>query len=116
MEMNIRKKPTGKRGMIFSQVKCGNEDMYLIAGDNFNPIYDGTDHFEFECPACHSVADVLNVEMRNYRRKNSFDLYFFIECPKCKRSGQRKIYLDRNQKFEYDCEPRRTLGMKRGVC
>jgi hypothetical protein len=104
-------KPRGKQGTLFIQVL---RDETYIRMDTFKPIYDGTDHMEFECMLCGGLVDVIQVEMRQYRRVGAFDLYFYLSCPICGASGQRKIYLDRNpEKYEYDQEKARSVGMER---
>ena len=64
--------------------------------------FDDTDHFQFFCPQCKSVAHIVNIVATN-DLGNSGTLYFHLECPKCKIVGQRKIYLnesDEGARFE----------------
>jgi hypothetical protein len=80
-------------GTIYSVV---DEKTIDINGDHFLPTFDSTDHLSFVCEECKTVADVLAVLFDpNYSRPNPrFALFFYLGCPKCGASGQRKIYLD----------------------
>jgi hypothetical protein len=81
-------------GTIYSVVDDKTID---IRGDHFLPTFDSTDHLSFACEKCKTIADVLAIVFNpNYSRPPNprFALFFYLECPKCGASGQRKIYLD----------------------
>ena len=71
-------------GFIFLSV---DPESCLIGGDRFVPTFDDTDHLQFACANCFSIADILAVV------KRGDEIYFWLGCPKCGKTGQRKIYL-----------------------
>lgn len=90
----IRKKPKIRGGIIYSLLDP--EAGYMITGDHFLPTWDSTDHFHFVCGECKTVADVLEVKaLHPYGSGIKCAIFFYLGCPACGNSGQRKIYLDR---------------------
>lgn len=67
-------------------------DSVLIRGGNFIPTWNSTDHLAFACSECNQGADVLEVRTKRYGDR--YALYFYLGCPGCGATGQRKIYLD----------------------
>lgn len=75
-----------------------NHGDYVIEGHHFIPCWNTTDHFHFVCESCKSIADVLEVKLEtDHSNEVKFSLFFHLGCPNCKRTGQRKIYLDRRE-------------------
>jgi len=69
-------------------------DNLMIQGDEFLPTWDTTDHFHFVCAGCHCVANVYEIIfVPKYSGQVGASLHFFLSCPECEKSGQRKIYL-----------------------
>ena len=72
-----------------------DEEALAIGGGVFLPTWDDTDHFHFVCKACKCVADVLGVRFKGkYGEDVDHALFFYLGCPSCGQTGQRKIYLD----------------------
>lgn len=69
-------------------------DILLTHGEHFTPAWDSTDHMTFKCDACKTVADVLAVQFVPHYDIAGSVLYFRLGCPKCGKTGQRKIYLE----------------------
>ncbi len=42
-----------------------DEELHLIGGGTFLPAWDSTDHLNFVCQKCKSVADVLEIKFDN---------------------------------------------------
>jgi len=59
----------------------------------FTPVFDYTDRLHFICPQCKEIAIILRVK-RDDSYTNSPTIYFFMQCPKCKNCGVRKICLE----------------------
>ncbi|MBA7529145.1 hypothetical protein ES705_21337 [subsurface metagenome] len=88
----------------------------LTISGYFNVKFDSTDHFWIECAKCkvdnRNRRDKIKVNekkvevtrvFREDRYNNTNDeprIYFYLKCPECKATGQRKIYLkcDKNWK------------------
>ena len=90
----LLKKPNAKGGIVYNVIE---KESTFFEGDRFLPIWDSTDHLSFACQKCRSVADVLRIKFnKKYSRPPNprFALFFYLGCPNCGRSGQRKIYLD----------------------
>jgi len=75
-----------KGGFIYLSI---DPKSYLIGNGRFVPTFDDTDHLQFACANCFSIADILAVI-----RKGDV-IYFWLGCPKCGKTGQRKIYLSK---------------------
>lgn len=91
---NFLKKPKyTRKEWIYQAV---DKHHLFIRGGTFLPTWDTTDHLHFVCAECKSVADILAVRfVPNYSKSDvKFALYFYLACPKCGATGQRKIYLD----------------------
>lgn len=66
---------------------------------NFLIGFDSTDHFDFICPDCLRIANIV----RCTKDGGTYGMvYFQLECPQCHKQGARKIYLfkDKIAKFE----------------
>jgi hypothetical protein len=90
----LLKKPNVKGGVIYNIVE---KETTLLRGDYFLPIWDSTDHLQFACQKCKSTADILRIKIdANYAKPPNpkYALFFYLACPSCGASGQRKIYLD----------------------
>jgi len=89
-----------KNTVIFNKVR-----EICINGDNFVPTWDSTDHFNFACSKCKSASDILRVEVYPDRGfdevSKSGAIYFYLGCPKCGATGQRKIYLELEKRKVY---------------
>lgn len=66
----------------------------ITQGEDFIPTWDTTDHLSFACEECHTKATILAVEFYPNLPPVGATLYFRLKCPSCKRTGQRKIYLE----------------------
>lgn len=66
----------------------------ITQGEDFIPTWDNTDHLNFVCEECHAKATILAVEFFPNINEVGATLYFRLKCPSCKRTGQRKIYLE----------------------
>jgi hypothetical protein len=82
-------RPKGKLGTVYSVL---DQESILIGGSGFLPTWDETDHLHFACAGCNNIADILQVFLK---RDGLFTLFFWLGCPNCGATGQRKIYLDR---------------------
>jgi ferredoxin len=87
--VNRLARPEGKLGTVYSIL---DQESILIGGSEFLPTWDKTDHLHFACGGCNHVADILQVFLT---RDGLFTLFFWLGCPNCGATGQRKIYLDR---------------------
>ena len=58
----------------------------------FTLIFNTTDHFSFECAKCKGQAEIVKVFCDD--DSGTPCIYFLLICEKCKRKGQRKIYLE----------------------
>ena len=90
----LLKKPNVKGGIIYNIIE---EESTFFEGGKFLPMWDSTDHLHFACQTCKSVADVLRIKFdAKYSKPPNprFALFFYLGCPNCGRSGQRKLYLD----------------------
>lgn len=59
----------------------------------FDVKHDCTDHFWFTCEKCGDRAEVKRV-FRDDNYANTPTIYFYLKCPRCGITGQRKIYLE----------------------
>lgn len=88
----IAGKPRRRNGEVYSIL---DREYHFIGGGEFDPTWDTTDHFHFICHACLTAADVLEVKLHSpYGGGIKYALFFYLGCPKCGATGQRKIYLD----------------------
>jgi len=99
----LLKRPQSKRsGWVYSAVDLST---HLYQGDQFLPTWDETDHLHFVCAKDKHVADILSVKLdASYSDEVKYALFFYLGCPKCGATGQRKIYLDmrdRAAKFQH---------------
>lgn len=84
-------KPKAKGGIIYSTI---DEETIFIDGQSFSIAYDDTDHFSFVCDGCHHIVEVLQVKfVTNCADDQKFALFFYLGCPQCGATGQRKIYF-----------------------
>jgi len=90
-DCNIPKKPKCTRAtFIYTSIN----ELACTGFSNFIPTWDSTDHFHFCCADCGVMADVLEVRFYPYREDGKlYALFFYLGCPKCGATGQRKIYL-----------------------
>jgi hypothetical protein len=80
-----------KKGWLYA---IFNPDETIIRCKRFDPIYDSTDHLNFVCYNCLSIAEVIGIRMISpYGRGIPEALFFYLRCPECDATGQRKIYL-----------------------
>lgn len=99
----LLKKPRSKRsGWVYSAIDLST---HFYQGDHFLPTWDETDHLHFVCAKCKHVADVLSVKLdANYSDEVKYALFFYLGCPNCGATGQRKIYLDmRDGSAKFQC-------------
>jgi len=70
-----------------------------VKGDmsNIVPVFDSTDHFAWACTKCKEIAQVKLVK-RDDSYAQEPTLYFFLVCPKCETTTQKKIYLEDTDK------------------
>ena len=88
----IIKPKTVRGGIIYSTI---DTETRLFHGACFLPTWDSTDHLHFICEHCKSVADVLQVRFTShYSKTPRYALFFYLGCPECGATGQRKIYFD----------------------
>lgn len=91
----ILRKAKFKSGITYSIL---DPEYHQIYGNLFLPTWDGTDHLHFVCGRCRTVADILEVNLRlihlPYLGDATHALYFYLGCPECGATGQRKVYLD----------------------
>lgn len=90
----LLKKPNAKGVIIYNIIE---KESTFFESDLFLPMWDSTDHLHFACQKCKSVADVLRIKFnKKYSKPPNprFALFFYLGCPNCGASGQRKIYLD----------------------
>lgn len=98
----IIQKPKSRKGTLYSTI---DSDTILIGGDSFLPTWDSTDHFRFVCEKCKTVADVIQVDFTNkYCEEVKYALFFYLGCPECGATGQRKIYFDMDMKDPCFCQ------------
>ena len=69
-------------------------DIVQTQGEHFIPTWDSTDHLAFKCDTCKTPADVIAVQFLPHYDSSGSVLYFRLGCPKCGKTGQRKIYLE----------------------
>jgi len=83
----LRKKAVSKPGLVFSLL---DPVIHTVGGDSPKPVYDNTDHLQFQCEKCSALVDMLDVRLDHHGR--DYTLFLFLGCPKCGASGARKIY------------------------
>ena len=79
-----------KEGTIFRARGGRSRDIEPGSRATFDLVFDGTDHFSFQCHGCRSEARAEEVKAI---RTESPTLYFDLRCTKCGALRTRKVYL-----------------------
>jgi hypothetical protein len=87
-----------KEAIVYSLLDM--DGCVLIGGAHFLPTWDSTDHFNFACD-CGAIAEIVEVKYRPDYPVEEDTLFFYLECPKCGRTGQRKTYLKYRERMAF---------------
>ncbi|RLF40495.1 MAG: hypothetical protein DRN12_05285 [Thermoplasmata archaeon] len=73
-------------------VKLKRLNFFFTGEFNWTVKSDSTDHFQFHCPSCGSIATVYEIYFKTTEGMPT--VVFRLCCNKCKIIGQRKIYIN----------------------
>ena len=78
------------------KVYFDGEPEKAIGGNYFLISQDDTDHMQFVCGECLSQAHIIEIKRMNRMVgvDCEFTLYFYLGCPNCGLTGQRKLYIN----------------------